>query len=61
MKTFLKMIDFDKYQLEIHSENDVESIALKAWSDRYFDINDIKDKGAILLIVHTTVKENEGT
>lgn len=36
MKVSLKLVD-KGMEVEIHAENDIEIIALEAWSDKYFN------------------------
>lgn len=57
MKAILSLQADEVIQLEIHSENDMETIALQAWSERYFNKassdTDISKVMATLLIVRT--------
>lgn len=55
------VINEDMYTLEIHSESDIEAIALDAWSNIYFkDVSFLDDSNhkASLLIVRTVVDKN---
>ena len=55
MKAFLKLDEHLNITLEVHSENDVEAIALKHWSDLHMNDN----VAANLLIVNTVVAPNK--
>lgn len=53
MKVNLNLVS-DGMQIEIHSENDVESIALEAWADKYFN----NKEGAFLVISRNAIAPN---
>jgi hypothetical protein len=53
MKVSLKLVD-KGMEVEIHAENDLEIIALEAWSDKYFN----GKEGAFLIVSRDMVAPN---
>lgn len=59
MKAILVLTKDLRPELQIHSENDMEAIALRAWSDLYF--KEYKDNPEAHLLIVNTVINNEST